>query len=71
MTPPPTAEQQKHLADQLRDDVAPIVEKHAELKVFCNEHTYVRYLRARNWNLHKASKMLHATLEWWVGLDGC
>ena len=31
---------------------------------FCTRATYVRYLRARKWNLQKATKMLEATLVW-------
>jgi hypothetical protein len=35
------------------------------LRHFCaNPHTYVRYLRARGWNLARATKMLRATLAW-------
>ncbi|KFM24771.1 Random slug protein 5, partial [Auxenochlorella protothecoides] len=31
---------------------------------FCTEGTYVRYLRARHWHVHKAARMLEATLTW-------
>ncbi|PNH04045.1 Random slug protein 5 [Tetrabaena socialis] len=55
---------EKQLVAALKAEVAPIVGAHAALQAFCNEHTYVRYLRARGWNLQKASKMLKATLEW-------
>ncbi|GFR40545.1 hypothetical protein Agub_g1118, partial [Astrephomene gubernaculifera] len=57
-------EREKELVAQLKAEVAPIVEQHACLKAFCIEHTYVRYLRARSWNLQRATKMLKATLEW-------
>lgn len=56
---------EEELVEQLRQAVAPLVEKHAHLKVFCkNKHTYMRYLRARSWNLAKATKMLMDTLHW-------
>lgn len=37
---------------------------HPPHQVFCTYGTYVRYLRARQWNLHKAGKMLKDTLRW-------
>lgn len=58
-----TAEQLS-LVKKLKVEVAPIVQADPALQVFCNEWTYVRYLRARNWNLHNATKMLKHTLEW-------
>ncbi|MEW5317103.1 MAG: hypothetical protein WDW38_008431 [Sanguina aurantia] len=59
-----TLDEQKAVA-QLKEAVAPEVEKHSCLRYFVrNEHTYVRFLRARQWNLAKAIKMLQATLEW-------
>jgi hypothetical protein len=33
-------------------------------KAFCTRGTYVRYLRARGWNVKKAAKMLEETLTW-------
>lgn len=57
-------EQQVDLAQQLKALVAPVVQKHSELQLFCNDWTYVRYLRARSWDLQKAHKMLAATLQW-------
>lgn len=57
-------EQQVDLAQQLKALVAPLVQKYPELQLFCNDWTYVRYLRARHWDLHKAHKMLAATLQW-------
>ncbi len=41
-----TPEQQRLVAE-LKREVAPILENNAALRLFCNEHTYVRYLRAR------------------------
>lgn len=31
---------------------------------FCNQGTYVRYLAARHWHVHKAARMLEASLAW-------
>lgn len=31
---------------------------------FCTKGTYLRYLRARSWNVHKATRMLLETLKW-------
>ena len=39
--------EQVALAEQLKDLVAHTVNSHAELLAWANEHTYVRYLRAR------------------------
>jgi hypothetical protein len=44
----------------------PPQQKHPELSLFCNDWTYVRYLKARSWDLAKAHKMLQATLQWCV-----
>ncbi|XP_051130864.1 uncharacterized protein LOC127251273 isoform X2 [Andrographis paniculata] len=35
-----------------------------KLDLFCSDETILRYLRARNWNVKKASKMLKATVKW-------
>mmetsp|Transcript_33152 Transcript_33152/g.98674 ORF Transcript_33152/g.98674 Transcript_33152/m.98674 type:complete len:293 (-) Transcript_33152:239-1117(-) len=56
--------EQEQLVEKLKKEVAPLVEQHACLKLFCREHTYVRYMRARSWNLQKATKMLLETLKW-------
>lgn len=40
------------------------LQAHPPHKVFCTQGTYVRYLRARQFNVHKASKMLKETLKW-------
>lgn len=39
-------------------------QQHPFLRAFLNPHTYVRYLRARQWDLAKARLMLRATLAW-------
>lgn len=45
-----------------------IKEKHPNLTVaqkkFLTTQTYIRYLRARTWDLDKAEKMLSNTLDW-------
>ncbi|XP_038899982.1 phosphatidylinositol transfer protein 3-like isoform X2 [Benincasa hispida] len=32
--------------------------------IYCSDPSILRYLRARNWNVKKATKMLKATLKW-------
>lgn len=51
------------------------------LAVYCSDACIARYLRARNWNVKKATKMLKASLKWrheykpeeirWVKLIPC
>ncbi|KAK9818152.1 hypothetical protein WJX72_007873 [[Myrmecia] bisecta] len=48
----------------LRAAVADKLASHAHLRYWCTDSTLVRYLRARNWDLNKAIKMLKATIEW-------
>ncbi|WIA18642.1 hypothetical protein OEZ85_003348 [Tetradesmus obliquus] len=60
----PISEEQLDLALQLKGLVQDVVQKHPELRLFCNDWTYVRYLRARSWDLSKAHKMLLGTLQW-------
>jgi len=113
----PLTEAEMDLVEQLKEEVKPIVQADYALQLFCNEHTYVRYLRARwagrvrlcvgkplqsgggwipegvlclpwtryhsssqrylltlcwrSWDLKKATKMLTATLEWWVECTHC
>lgn len=35
-----------------------------KLALYCSDASIARYLRARNWNVKKAFKMLKATLKW-------
>eukprot|EP01025_Chloroclados_australasicus_P033770 TRINITY_DN3452_c0_g2_i3.p3 TRINITY_DN3452_c0_g2~~TRINITY_DN3452_c0_g2_i3.p3 ORF type:complete len:306 (-),score=18.12 TRINITY_DN3452_c0_g2_i3:330-1247(-) len=42
--------------DKIKDDKS--------LQEFCSDFTYLRYLRARNGNVDKATKMLMTSLEW-------
>eukprot|EP00798_Chlamydomonas_sp_ICE-L_P017381 gene17381-23683_t len=61
----PQDAEKNELIAKLKAEVASVVNADASLRAFCaNEHTYVRYLLARQWNLQKASKMLHDTLKW-------
>lgn len=57
-------EAELHAVASLKQEVADTVQAHPDLQVFCSDWTYVRYLRARQWSLSKATKMLRATLEW-------
>eukprot|EP00889_Picochlorum_renovo_P006226 jgi/Picre1/33256/NNA_008580.t1 len=57
-------DKEKELVLQLEKEVSSIVEAHPPHKVFCTQGTYVRYLRARQFHVHKASKMLKETLKW-------
>uniref|UniRef100_A0A7S3R0U0 CRAL-TRIO domain-containing protein n=1 Tax=Dunaliella tertiolecta TaxID=3047 RepID=A0A7S3R0U0_DUNTE len=60
----PLTEKEQELVEQLKEEVRPVVQADHALQLFCNDHTYVRYMRARSWDLKKATKMLLATLEW-------
>lgn len=35
-----------------------------KLALYCSDASISRYLRAQNWNVKKAAKMLKATLKW-------
>jgi len=59
-------DQQKEILQEFRDSMTTIwpdpltgIEKH-----FLSDSTLCRYLRARDWHLHKAQKMLVETLKW-------
>lgn len=41
--------------------LGPLPEK---LSIYCSDATISRYLRARNWNVKKATKMIKETLRW-------
>lgn len=58
----PAPDEQK--ASELLASVQPIVTGKPHLKEFLTPSTLARYLRARNMNVSKASKMLTDTLNW-------
>ncbi|XP_057502411.1 uncharacterized protein LOC130786185 [Actinidia eriantha] len=47
--------------DELRKLLGPLPEK---LSIYCSDASIARYLRARNWNVKKATKMIKKTLKW-------
>lgn len=54
------AEEQVRVA-QLREAMG---ELSGRASIFCTDDCFHRYLRARNWNVKKAEKMLRETLKW-------
>ncbi|KAG5404980.1 hypothetical protein IGI04_011098 [Brassica rapa subsp. trilocularis] len=60
--PVPT-EEEKGKIEELRKLLGPLPEK---LSGFCSDDAVLRYLRARNWHVKKAAKMLKETLKWRV-----
>ncbi|MQM01982.1 hypothetical protein Taro_034742 [Colocasia esculenta] len=56
----PSAEQQMKI-NEVRNLIGPLSNK---LPSLCTDASITRYLKARNWNTKKASKMLKDTLEW-------
>ncbi|KAK2984674.1 hypothetical protein RJ640_006657, partial [Escallonia rubra] len=55
-----TKDQQENI-NEVRKLIGPLSDK---LSLYCSDATISRYLRARNWNVKKATKMLKATLKW-------
>lgn len=53
-------ERQKKI-DEVRAALGPVPEK---LSWYCSDASISRYLRARNWNVKKATRMLKETLKW-------
>lgn len=47
--------------NELRRLIGPLPDK---LSIYCSDASISRYLRARNWNVKKASKMLKDSLKW-------
>ncbi|XP_052171826.1 uncharacterized protein LOC127787839 [Diospyros lotus] len=56
-----SAQEQQAKINEIRKLMGPIV---SMFPVLCSEASMLRYLRARNWNTKKASKMLKETLKW-------
>ncbi|XP_057468272.1 uncharacterized protein LOC130757541 isoform X1 [Actinidia eriantha] len=56
-----SSEEQQAKIDEIRKLMGPITSK---FPVICSDASMLRYLRARNWNTKKASKMLKETLKW-------
>ncbi|XP_039033216.1 phosphatidylinositol transfer protein 3-like isoform X1 [Hibiscus syriacus] len=56
-----TCEEQQTKITEMRKLIGPLPEK---LAIYCSDAAIARYLRARNWNVKKASKMLKETLKW-------
>ncbi|KAM7253024.1 hypothetical protein ACFE04_025642 [Oxalis oulophora] len=55
------AEEQQAKINEVRKLIGPLSEK---LAIFCSDAQVTRYLRARNWHVKKATKMLKDTLKW-------
>lgn len=58
---PLISEEQQGKINEVKRSIGPLPEK---LEIFCNDECIARYLRARNWNIKKAVKMLKASLKW-------
>ncbi|XP_058096736.1 uncharacterized protein LOC131242236 isoform X2 [Magnolia sinica] len=58
--PSPVEEQQEKI-NEVRKSLGELPDK---LAIYCSDASISRYLRARNWNVKKATKMLKETLKW-------
>ncbi|XVF64743.1 hypothetical protein PTKIN_Ptkin09bG0191600 [Pterospermum kingtungense] len=56
-----TSEEQQAKINEIRRLIGPLPEK---LAIYCSDAAISRYLRARNWNVKKATKMLKESLKW-------
>lgn len=54
-------EEQQQKINEVKKLVGPLPDK---LSVYCSDASIQRHLRARNWNVKKATKMLKETLKW-------
>ncbi|XP_068643332.1 uncharacterized protein [Aristolochia californica] len=54
-------EEQQAKINEVRKTLGNLPEK---LAIYCSDTSIARYLRARNWNVKKATKMLKDTLKW-------
>ncbi|XP_038703074.1 phosphatidylinositol transfer protein 3-like [Tripterygium wilfordii] len=58
---PLTSEEQQAKINEVRRLIGPLPDK---LSIYCSDASISRHLRARNWNIKKATKMLKGTLKW-------
>ncbi|KAF8405986.1 hypothetical protein HHK36_008066 [Tetracentron sinense] len=58
---PSKPEEQQEKVNEVRKYIGPLPDKLSE---YCSDASISRYLRARNWNVKKATKMLKETLKW-------
>ncbi|XVE60459.1 hypothetical protein DITRI_Ditri05aG0130200 [Diplodiscus trichospermus] len=58
---PLASEEQQAKISEIRRSIGLLPEK---LAIYCSDAAIARYLRARNWNVKKATKMLKETLKW-------
>jgi len=58
---PLITEGQQDKINEIRRLLGPLPEK---LSIYCSDASIARYLRARNWNVKKATKMIKETLRW-------
>ncbi|KAM2926513.1 hypothetical protein FF1_043869 [Malus domestica] len=56
-----SCEEQQAKINEVKKLIGPLPDK---LSIYCSDACISRYLRARNWNVKKATKMLKATLKW-------
>ncbi|XP_042513190.1 phosphatidylinositol transfer protein 3-like [Macadamia integrifolia] len=56
-----TSNEKQEKINEVRRLVGTLPDK---LSIFCSDASISRYLRARNWNIKKATKMLKETLKW-------
>ncbi|XP_043698273.1 phosphatidylinositol transfer protein 3-like [Telopea speciosissima] len=56
-----TSEEKQEKINEVRMLLGTLPDK---LSIFCSDALISRYLRARNWNIKKATKMLKETLKW-------
>ncbi|KAM7514597.1 hypothetical protein LguiA_004180 [Lonicera macranthoides] len=56
-----TIEEHQQKINEVRRLIGPLSGK---LSLYCSDASISRYLRARNWNVKKATKMLKETLKW-------
>ncbi|KAJ4967499.1 hypothetical protein NE237_019348 [Protea cynaroides] len=56
-----SSEEKQEKINEMRRLLGPLPDK---LSIFCSDASISRYLRARNWNIKKATKMLKETLKW-------